>query len=78
MGKFPFQILGVEHIGIATEDDSLNKFFLNILGIDNPVVETVENSATEITFEEGKKRDAEARLGDYFYDLDYITTSLLY
>ena len=32
------------------------------------VVENVENSATEITFEEGKKRDAEARLGDFFYD----------
>ena len=43
MGKFPFQILGIEHIGIATEDDSLNNFFLNILGLDNPVVETVEN-----------------------------------
>ena len=28
----------------------------------------VENKAIEITLEEGKKRDGEARIGDYFYD----------
>ena len=32
------------------------------------VVEAVENKATEITVEEGIKRDSDARLGDYFYD----------
>ena len=32
------------------------------------VVEAVENKATEITVEEGIKRDSAARLGDYFYD----------
>ena len=32
------------------------------------VVEVIENKATEITLEEGQKRDASARLGDFFYD----------
>ena len=32
------------------------------------VSEVVENKATEITLEEGKKRDGDARIGDYFYD----------
>ena len=32
------------------------------------VVEVIENKATEITIEEGKKRDSSARVGDYFYD----------
>ena len=32
------------------------------------VVEVIENKATEITLEEGKKRDSAARLGDFFYD----------
>ena len=32
------------------------------------VVEVVENKATEITLEEGQKRDGSARLGDFFYD----------
>ena len=31
------------------------------------VVEVVENKATEITLEEGQKRDGSARLGDFFY-----------
>ena len=32
------------------------------------VVEVVDNKATEITLEEGQKRDSSARIGDYFYD----------
>ena len=32
------------------------------------VVEVVDNKATEITLEEGQKRDGSARIGDYFYD----------
>ena len=32
------------------------------------VSEIVGNKATEITLEEGKKRDVDARIGDYFYD----------
>ncbi|MBH87849.1 MAG: transcription termination/antitermination protein NusA [Pelagibacterales bacterium] len=32
------------------------------------VVEVIENKATEITIEEGRKRDSSARVGDYFYD----------
>ena len=32
------------------------------------VVEVVDNKATEITLEEGEKRDSSARIGDYFYD----------
>jgi N utilization substance protein A len=32
------------------------------------VSEVVENKATEITLEEGQKRDSSARVGDYFYD----------
>jgi len=32
------------------------------------VVEEVENKAIEISIEEGKKRDSDARIGDYFYD----------
>jgi N utilization substance protein A len=32
------------------------------------VVEVIENKATEITLEDGQKRDASARLGDFFYD----------
>ena len=32
------------------------------------VVEEIENKATEITLEGGQKRDASARLGDFFYD----------
>ena len=32
------------------------------------VVEVVDNKATEITLEEGQKRDNSARIGDYFYD----------
>ena len=55
MGKFPFQILGVEHIGIATNNDSLNNFFKNILGMDDISIEIVENQdvSTEI-FNTGK------------------------
>jgi len=32
------------------------------------VTEVVENKATEISLEEGKKRDSAANIGDYFYD----------
>ena len=32
------------------------------------VVEEVENKAIEISIEEGKKRNSDARVGDYFYD----------
>ena len=32
------------------------------------VVEVIDNKATEITLEEGQKRDSSARIGDYFYD----------
>ncbi len=32
------------------------------------VVEEVENKAIEISIEEGKKRNSDARIGDYFYD----------
>ena len=50
MAKLPFQILGVEHIGIATDDKSLNNFFTNILGLENPAIETIESQGvtTEI------------------------------
>ena len=50
MSKFPFQILGIEHIGIATDNSALNNFFSDILGLNNPSMEIIKDQgvSTEI------------------------------
>ena len=42
MSSRNFKILAIEHIGIATFDNSLNKFLTNILGFEDVYVEEIE------------------------------------
>ena len=55
MSRRNFKVLAIEHIGIATFNNSLNKFLYDILGIANLNVEEVksQNVITEI-YDTGK------------------------